>query len=525
VEAKFDVAELYRQFQAYFAGTEVEKREWRDPCLAVPKFAAVELQRQVQLDDGTWGDEWVSVPRSRTEQHRELFTPVERVEDLPPGGIRVRRMQLDNKFVTMALLQPESYQIASAEEDWFPPSFYDKFKTLQRKVEAEERRQEREERQNQREAAATTGGRRDDTRAGGREARTGGTTRRGGDTGMYGGDRRGSRTRTRTDSANETGAAGRRSSRRGGTANRGVYDAGVYGRGEDARREVASTDEAYLDFAEAMITFTTDLSKLKEPLLFWAFDDTADPGSTYRYRIRLGVLNPVAGTDELIERDRDMKDQAILWSSFSDVTPAVTIPRRLYFFAKSVQDRAKVATVEVVRYALGYWYSEDFQVRPGEVIGREMEPPKEEEDEDDRRAARLNDRITGAGRGADLLGGRGMQPQAAEERDPTKPEMIDYGTGTMMIDLVEASDLGTPPNLQPRPYHDMLYTRDGVTIEHMPTSQRNWPGDLQQAYQQIVAERNTEHQEFRPFKANRSRGRTGGRGGIYGGGYGPYGGG
>jgi hypothetical protein len=530
VEARFDVAELYRQFHAYFAGTEVEEPEWRDPCLAVPRFAAVELQRQVQLDDGTWSNEWVSVPRSRVEQHRALFKPIEKVQDLPPGGVKVREMQFKNKFITMALLQPEAYQIASAEDDWLPPTFHEKFKTLQRKVEMEQRRQEREERQEQKESTTTTGGRRDDARGTGRTNRVGGgTTRRGtigGDTGMYGGgDRRGNRstrTRGRTDTANETVAGGRtRSSRRGGAADGALYDVGgMYGRGEDGTKLAASTDEAYLDFYEAQITYTTDLSKLKEPLLFWAFDDTADPGKTYRYRIRLGVFNPVAGTNELIERDMGMRDQVILWSAFSNVTPEVAIPRRLYFFAKNVQDRARAATVEVARYALGYWYTQDFQVHPGEVIGREMEPPKKK-DEDKEAASRLNDRITGmAGRGAGLLDPRAMDFQPKEPEDPTTPEMVDYGTGTMLVDVVEAGDLGSPPNLQPRPYHDMLYTKDGVTIEHMPVSQKNWPADLQQAYQQIASERNKEHQEFRAFRANRSRGMDGRGGGLYGGLYG-----
>lgn len=523
VEAKFNVAELYRQFHAYFDGTEVEKPAWRDPCLAVPKFAAVQLQRQVQSEGGAWGD-WMAVPRSRIEQQRELFTPIERVEDLPPGGVRVRLMQLDSRPVTMALLQPEAYQIASAEEDWFPPSFYDKFKTLQRKVELDQRRQEREERKNEQESAATTGGRRDDARGTGRDNRLGGATARrdgrtGGD-GLYGGgDRRSDRSTRTRGTGTDTTTTGRTRGRRDTTADTGLYDArDPYGRGEDGTR-VVSTDEAYLDFAEALMTYTTDLAKLTEPLLFWAFDDTAEPGKTYRYRIRLGVLNPVAGTDQLIERDMDKKDQVILWSGFSGVTPAVSIPKRLYFFAKDVQDRTKAATVEVARYALGYWYTQDFQVRPGEVIGREMEPPKKK-DEDKKSLSRLMTvRITGSeGRGAASIDPRAMEFQTLEPVDPTTPQMVDYGTNIMLVDLVETSDLGTPPNLRPRPYYDMLYSGDGVTIEHMPVSQKNWPKDLVVTYQGIVAERTKEHQDFRAFRANRGTGD--GRGGVYG----PYGG-
>lgn len=498
VEARFDMREAYRQFRAYFAGTEVQKPEWRDPELGVPKPAAVELQRQERREDGTWGD-WVTVPRSRVEQHRALLTPIEKVEDLPPGGMNVRLMQLDSRQMIMALLQPEGYQIASAEEDWLPPSFYSKFKDLQRKVELEQRRQEREERLAQQGAAAeTTTGRGVGTRAAGarRNAAGGGVE-------AYGaGNRRGGaagRTRTRGEAADDA--------------------RGVVARGEDARgaalREEVSTAEAYLDYAEALITETTDLSRLEEPLLFWAFDDTAEPGHTYRYRVRLGMFNPVAGTGQVAERDLDKKDQVILWSRFSDVTDTVAIPRRLYFFAKDVQERAKSATVEVARYALGYWYSQDFNVRPGETIGREMEPPKKEEVTV--RTTRADERITGgavAGRPLALLGGGGREAQTVEPDDPTTPDMIDYSTDVMLVDLVETGDLGSPPNLRPRPYHDMLYTRDGNAIEHMPVSQGNWPAQLQQAYRQIAGERNKEHQPHRAFSASsRITGSAIGRGG------------
>ena len=143
VEAKFDVAELYRRFQASFAGVDVQKEEWRDPCLAKPIFAAVQLERQELQEDGAWSA-WQPLPRSRVEANRDLFKVYERISDLPAGGLDVRLMQFNRDDVAMGLLQPESYQIASAEEEWFPPSYYSKFKDLQRKADAEKRRDEKE---------------------------------------------------------------------------------------------------------------------------------------------------------------------------------------------------------------------------------------------------------------------------------------------------------------------------------------------------------------------------------------------
>ena len=77
VEAKIDTAALSARYHSKFAGADVREEAWRDPCLARSVFAAVQLQRQVRLDDGGWSD-WQHVPRSRTEHRRQLFRIIER---------------------------------------------------------------------------------------------------------------------------------------------------------------------------------------------------------------------------------------------------------------------------------------------------------------------------------------------------------------------------------------------------------------------------------------------------------------
>src|SRR4030042_1009408 len=66
VEAKFDVAHVYRLWRSHFAGEEVPRPEWRDPCLAEPVFGAVQLQRRQQVGNDLWGD-WQEGPRRRAE--------------------------------------------------------------------------------------------------------------------------------------------------------------------------------------------------------------------------------------------------------------------------------------------------------------------------------------------------------------------------------------------------------------------------------------------------------------------------
>ncbi|MBN2133016.1 MAG: hypothetical protein JW741_26185 [Sedimentisphaerales bacterium] len=522
VEAQFDVASLYRQYQAHFAGEEVAKDEWRDPCLADPIFAAVQLQRQELLADGTWSP-WQEVRRTRVDPYQELFQSLDRVEDLPPGGVEVRLMQFDRKDIAMQLLQPEAYQIASAEEDWFPPSFYDKFKQMQKKVEMEERRKEREEKRDQQEqdigrrrtAAGGTAGSRGTTGtgAGGRFR----TNRAGGGAGdaMY---NRGSRTRGRND---RTGAPGTDPRSRSGRRGRTGAEDPMYGEmymdpdGLDGRRG-PSTDEVYWEFSEKLMNYATDLTKLDEPLLFWAMDDSVEPGNTYQYRVRIGVFNPVAGTDRLAEEDADKKNQVILWSDFSEVTKPQRIPEMLYLFAKDVQEQTKTAVVEVARYTLGYWRSEDFKVKPGEVIGKEVEPEIEEDTRSSRQAptGRITDPLYARSMGMGPGGGLGApKPRGMMGPDDVYiPEMIDYRTGKVLVDLVQVNDWGTPPNLQPRGYHEMLYTTDGLTIEHMPVKSGNWSKDLLTTYQYVASEKRKEPQPFRDFKKGGLRGR-GGRGG------------
>jgi len=510
VEARFDTAEVFRRFQASFNGVDVQKEEWRDPCLADPTFAAVQLERQELLDGGAWSA-WQPLPRSRVDSNRDLFTVIERVDDLPPGGLAVRLMQYDRKDITLDLLQPESYQIASAEEDWFPPSFYGKFKDLQRKVEADERREAREQERGKDDRA--TDSRRGDARGGAYGGtQTGGRAGRGrAGAGVETGVRGGRAGRAGTQDPAMAGGTRGRASRRGDDMYGDMYGIGM---GADGRRK-PSTDEAYLDFREEMLTWRTDLSKQPKPTLIWAVDDTAEPGRTYQYRLRVGVFNPVAGTGQLVERDMDKNDQVILWSNYSQTVGPVSIPRMVYLFAKNVQGKTKTATVEVARYALGYWRTEDFQVQPGESIGKPVEPRDRESERDRNRERERRLAMMGQGTGGRITDPRGdmmMDPMymTPDPAQANRPEIVDYTTGEVLVDLVEVNDWGDAPNLRPRMYHDMLYTSDGTYIEHMPVSMTNWPKDLAEAYQMVRSDKTKEPKPFRAF----SQSSRGGRGGM-----------
>jgi len=189
---------------------------------------------------------------------------------------------------------------------------------------------------------------------------------------------------------------------------------------------------------------------MDKPLVFWAHDDTVEPEKSYRYRIRLGVFNPIAGTNQFSEQDKSLKNKVVLWSDFSDVTETVDIPGTLYFFPRDIQEASKLVTVTVCRYALGYWYTKDFTVKQGEVIGKVVKPETVD-----------------------------------EQKEVTIPDTIDYATGAVLLDVVPVNDWSGGKNLRARHYFDMLYSFEGTDIRRMPIKSKYWAVELQIKFNEI----------------------------------------
>ncbi|MBN1391900.1 MAG: hypothetical protein JW947_03755 [Sedimentisphaerales bacterium] len=423
VEAKFDVAELYKRFNESFAGENVQN-DWRDPRLAKPVFAAVQLQRQELITNGSCSN-WQTVPRSRVDYNRRMFKIIENVDDLPAGGLKVRLLQFDNPSVTIDLLQPEAYFIASAKEEWFPPSLHGAYLEYQKGVDIMKRR----------EAAAGKKDERETERS----------------------DKR-SRT-TRTESRPTTGTdsefafynammAGKRTSAKKSPTTREVERE----RPQKAKEVSKTIDDIYQELDGILITENTDLDKMNKPLSFWAFDDTVEPGKSYQYRIRLGVFNPIADTNQFAEQSKALKNKVILWSEFSDTTAVVDIPEILYFFPLEIQEAAGVVTMQVSKYVLGYWYSRDFMIKAGELIGK-LSEYKITEDE--------------------------------EKKGVMVPKTVDYDTGAVLVDILPVTDWSGGSNLSIRRFFEALYSFDGKDIERLPVKTRYWPDALQSKFNEI----------------------------------------
>jgi hypothetical protein len=420
VEFKFDIAALYKSFNDSFAGPKV-KEQWQDKTLAEPLFAAVQLQRQEMLPDGRWNPDWQDVPRSKIDNYGQLLNIVEDVDKLPTGGMQVRLIQYKEKSVQIDLLQPDCYRIASPKEEWFPPSLHSKYITV---LGDEQRKQKRE-------AAAAELERR----------RTSSTVPAAG----------GRITDPRIAAATATATTG----------------------------DTAAFEPLYKEFDKILITDTTDLSKMTEPLTVWAFDDTVQPTKTYRYRVRLGVFNPIAGTDRFIDNDNPLRNKVILWTDFFEPRQVAQIPAKLYFFAQSIEEMKKKVTVLVSRYRLGYWSTKDFKVTPGEAIGQKIEK-------------------SSSGDGIDNVA-------LAWQFGVTTPREIDYSTGAVILDVVQMTDWTGGSNLYSRVFFEMLYSDDGSKIQRMPIGDKFWPDDLRQAYYAVKAGENAPKKPLRAWSDGKER--------------------
>ena len=454
VESTIDVAQLAANFYESFAGEDVPE-DWRDPCLATPVFGAVQLQRRELLADGGWSG-WQSVPRAKIDHRKKMFEVIEDVEGLPPGGVEVRLLNFDNKQVMIDLLQPEAYRIASAEEEWFPPSVYKKYVKYQKEVESQERREaiEAERKKREEEREKRFGIRYDENRDS--EGRFGS---RGYRREVPPGGMRGERERGIGRPGMERG--GSETDRESSAMRRIRRDVGSKKSSADRSKKALKAEsmkDFYDEYAKLSITSRTDITKMREPLVFWAHDDTAEPGRSYQYRIRLGVFNPIAGTNQVSGQDKLQKNKVILWSDFSNGTETVEIPARLYFFPHRIQEVAEIVTVKVCRYVFGYWYSRDFRVRQGEVIGKveAVEPETVKGDEQDKEIVGL-----------------------------TIPETIDYSTGAIYVDAVHVNNWVGGRSMRARPYYDMLYSFDGTSMEHIPISRSYWAQELQIKFREI----------------------------------------
>ncbi len=466
VEATFDIAALYRSFKQSFSMGRGLKSEWRDEELAAPVFANAQLQRRRQLENGGWG-EWEVVARPKIDQYRSKMDIPETVADIK-YDVSMLKAQFKSSEFQNNILQPEAYDFASSNASWLSPSFHKEYVSLVATEKKKTLIEERDKARNRGNQSRTTTGRGGQGMSGARSR--GGA---GGDRGAQGG----SSSRSQRQSGNTRGGRGGTDSGRGARGGREMEgyggEGGYFDEGADPRRRPERTvDDVVEDNRKILIDDSTPLEEMREMLHFWAHDDSVVPGNTYQFRIRLGVFNPIAGKNWFSKQDESYNGQVLLWSDFSEVTEDVVIAPMVHFFPTSIaKNDDKAVNIQVSKYYLGNWRLENFNVRPGEMIGKEVDfKPK---------TSRANREEYGRGDyGRDMEGYGGGVAN-------TMPEKIDFATGAMLVDVVRTDQWTGTGSLTRANVADVLYTSDGITMNHLSVKRTYWTGVMKADHAQI----------------------------------------
>lgn len=116
----------------------------------------------------------------------------------------------------------------------------------------------------------------------------------------------------------------------------------------------------------------------QDSVRFWVHDATAAPGEKYRYRVRLGINNPLFGRGMLLKEDqRKLAENSILKSPWSEWSAPVDVDRAEYFFVTSATpdnetSGAARASVELFKFYFGHYRKQTAGMNIGDPLSGEI---------------------------------------------------------------------------------------------------------------------------------------------------------
>ncbi len=253
-------------------------------------------------------------------------------------------------------------------------------------------------------------------------------------------------------------------------------------------------------------------SELKsDSLSFWAHDGNVQPDRYYKYSIRLGFFNPVAGHDWVTAQQKDLKDQRVLWSAWAECGQLVRVPPRTIFFPKaSGVDAQGSMRAEVYHRQGGKWYRRSFPyVLPAVSIGGVVE---EKAPVVVNRNANLIRRGFGGRPNPQNRFGRGGNVANKQ----AKPVKVDYRTGAMVIDIKQSIPhwFGQPSRLAQITCPDLIYMGNDGSIHRLPSDKNGWT--MQRVQDQLRINRIIKEEAKRQQSKMQRRGFNNPRGGYRG---------
>lgn len=118
-----------------------------------------------------------------------------------------------------------------------------------------------------------------------------------------------------------------------------------------------------------------------DSIRFWVHDATAQPGEKYRYRLRVGVNNPLFGRGALLkEEQKKAADTSVIRGPWSEWSDPVEVDRSEYYFVTSVTPANELgearASVELFKFYLGYYRKQTAGMNIGDPLVGDIQLPK-----------------------------------------------------------------------------------------------------------------------------------------------------
>lgn len=390
-----------------------------------PYVVGVDVQRREKTASGEWS-EWVNVEDSAAMPDVDVPEPV--FDDRTDAVVNQEEIDklLDQvKWYQQVLMQPPFLPTA-AGDDWLPPAVpgHEDLGADEEEEEEEAKAPEKDDEPSARAPrAAPTPSRTSPSGSRGRMA--GGRGRTSGGRGRFGGGGRAPSTPSPRPQEDESVAARReireefkeiRKAIRDRDFSRVTQLASDIQNNQYASRGDKKKARAILERVERAQTrgtgdnYAATVKPSTHPFLtapegdndpaVWFHDTAVEPGKTYRYRMRVKLWNRYVGRVKSL-KNRAQAAQSVVTGEWSLPSEPVTVAPKTHFFVTGPRFGEPAARVDVFTWYHGDWLKESFDVAVGDVIGGLRETKTADFDEE-------------------------LKP---------KEEMVDFGTGAVVLDL------------------------------------------------------------------------------------------
>lgn len=123
---------------------------------------------------------------------------------------------------------------------------------------------------------------------------------------------------------------------------------------------------------------------LDKEVRIWAHDIDAQRGVTYRYQMRLAIVNPLfARGGELRPEDQPKARDAMMYTQVSDWSEPVTVDPEVLYFITTAQGKGGLNTIstakaEMYKFTWGYWRKGSVSMEPGDGLAARLSVPDSE---------------------------------------------------------------------------------------------------------------------------------------------------